>query len=339
MVQKHSIQSLICGFFLLLSVFSSAPALGQVSSTLVSALFGTAYVASFDSKEVDFYYGQIFYNNGPGSYNSFDTYSSTFGSDITLYNQDFFNWFVGTERLGRTGSGSISQSGKQYNLQWNVPVCALYSGTRFDWDEKNLLNPYVFCIGALYSISDLLGNDSLISNGSTYNITGTTLGLELGFGFTPLTFKNLQISIEGNYRFANFPNVSYSPTSSSLPPLPTGLPTGLDYSGWSVQIALSFEPSKSGPGKGEAGKAVNEADTAREKLLAGNIPYNKAAFMTAVENCDTYVVKAFLDSGYTPDNTPAILNNPKICDRIKALFQPQAEKPDAANPRKPRSNQ
>ncbi len=314
MFKRFPFQNIFLGMIFCLALFPAQRASAQVASTMVGALFGTAYIASFDTKEIDFYYGQTFYNTQPGGFNSLDMNQTTFGSDITLYTQDFFNWFVGTERLGRTGSGGVNQGGKQYNLQWNIPVCALYTGTRIDVNEKSLLEPYFFCIGGLYSISDLLGNDALISNGSTYNVAGTALGLELGLGFTPLTFENLQISVEGNYRFANFPNVSYSPASSSLPALPTGLPTGIDYSGWTVQVSLSFEPSKNTTDNSEAKK-----DAARQKLLDGHVTYDKPTFMAAAENSDTYIVKLFLESGFklSPDDLTAIAQDDKIDQEVK----------------------
>jgi hypothetical protein len=324
------------GIFLVLSFLLVSNSWGAPSDTLVGALFGTAYVTAFDSKEVDFYTGQIFYNNEPAGFSYFDTYSTTFGSDITLYNQDVFNWFVGTERLGRTGNGFQGA----VNLQWNIPVDALYSGARFDWPEKALFNPYFFCIGGLYSLSDLLGSDFVICNGvnsksvtyngSTYNVGGTALGLELGLGFTPLKFDNLELSIEGNYRFANFPNVSYSPTSasSSIPAIPSGLPTSLDYSGWSFAICLAFEPPTSNKEKNAPKKEKNDPMAAREKLFAGNVPYNKKTFLNAAENGDIYVVRLFLESGFKVDQKDliSITNNENISDEIKKLIQPLMDK-------------
>ncbi|HJT23078.1 MAG TPA: hypothetical protein VJ873_00765, partial [bacterium] len=224
-----------------------------------------------------------------------------------------FNWFVGTERLGRTGSGTF----KGNSIQWNIPACALYSGCRFDWSNKTVLEPYFFCIGGVYAMTDLLGSDYMTYKNYTFNVNGTTLGLELGAGFTPFVFDQLEISIEGNYRFENFANVSYTGVSGALTNLPTGLPTSIDYSGWSFDINLAFEP---GNANKKAKKPKNDPIAAREKLLVGNIPYNKKALMEAVANCDSYVVDLFLKSGFKldPKEIDSISADPKVCDDIKA---------------------
>lgn len=289
----------------------------SVTNNIIGAIFGTAYMASFDSKEVDFYVGQIFYNQAPAKFGYFDTYSTTFGSDITLFTQEPFNWFVGTERLGRSGSGSIPVSAVSQPIQWNIPACALYSGFRLDCSDKKFMEPYVFCIGGVYALTDLLGPDYMVYKTLNFNVNGTTLGMELGAGFTPLTFDQLQISIEGNYRFENFQNVSYSASTGAIAQLPTGLPTAIDYSGFSFDVSLTFEP---GNAKKKEKKSKSDPAAAREKLLAGNIPYNKKAFMEAVDNCDSYVVDLFLKSGFKldPKELAAISADPKVCDDIKA---------------------
>lgn len=350
MIKRFSARSAFCGMFLLFSLFSAPSAWGQAANTLIGAVFGLTYLQSYDTKEIDFYYGQTFYNTEPDNFGYFDTYSSTFGTDITLYHHDFFNWFMGTERLGRTGNGSISGlTPSQANLQWNIPVVGLYSGVRFDC-LKVPLEPYIFAIGGVYSLADLLGGDAVLINGTyakptttytysgaTYNVTGTTLGLELGVGITPLTFWNdsLELAVEGNYRFVNFPNVYFSPTSSSLPPIPNGFPPSIDYSGWSIQLALSFEPSKGQLKTSEADQGKEASVSAREKLLAGNIPYNKDSFINAAENCDTYIVNLFLASGFklSDEDLGTIANDQKICDEVKAMVKPQRDKQE-----KPGSN-
>jgi hypothetical protein len=310
----------IFSLFLLGLVFL-APTVSRAQNTAVSnglmgAIFGTAYLAFFDSKEVDFYGGQIFYDKAPKGFKYFDTYSTTFGSDLTLFHQKPFNWFIGTERIGRSGSGTLNNK----NIQWNIPVCALYAGARFDLEEKNVLNPYFFCIGGAYAMTDLLGADFIFYNNNfNYNVNGTTLGLELGMGFTPLTLGQLEISLEGNYRFANFANVSYSGNSTATGSLPTGLPTSIDYSGWSVDLSLTFDPKE---------KKDTKPEDAREKLLAGQVHYDKSTFMAAAKSCDIYLVKLFLDSGFQlePDDVTSITGNDSICEKIKDEVQKAADK-------------
>lgn len=358
MTRKCSGLNLFCAAFLLGSVLIPSHARGQAANTLIGAVFGLTYLQAYDTKEIDFYYGQTFYNNDPKHFSYFDTYSTTFGTDITLYNHDAFNWFMGTERLGRTGNGTLSgTSPSQSNLQWNIPVVGLYTGVRYDF-VRLPLQPYLFAIGGVYSLSDLLGGDAVLLNGtytrpgqaasvtytgSTYNVTGTTLGYELGIGITPLTLWNdsLEISVEGNYRSVNFPNAYYGPTSSSLPALPLGLPPSIDYSGWSIQLALTFEPSKNANKKEEGGPA--KTDEAREKLLSGNIPFKSAAFLDAVNNCDPYLVDLFLKAGFKPgkDLLDHLSNDKEktYCYEIKKIFflkfAKEASKKELENKGKP----